>query len=120
MSEIKFVCGQYQSEFLVKDSEEWKNRDGESVMAESEVEILFSGQANEGSKKFLLWGEVEECKDGWSRVFEARVGHLWVPIQAQVGEQICVSYSEITEEDQYGNVFLKEVVFHELKAKRIL
>lgn len=67
----------------------------------------------------LLWGQVREptddtgrshkdirSTDGWSALFEARIGWLWVPMADRVraGGRVAVEAVEYHREDEHGNV----------------
>lgn len=56
---------------------------------------------------YVLWGKARETRDGWTRLFEHRVGDLWVPIQLAVGDRARLSFTEyVGAPDEHGNLVI--------------
>lgn len=55
--------------------------------------------------KYYLWGKVTEKREGWARLYEARVGSIWIPAaenRAPIGSFITLHRTEYVEPSPDG------------------
>jgi len=59
-----------------------------------------------GTGQYLLWGTNKSREDGWTELFEHRVGSLWTPFAEDLGEKdrLAIGYVEYTRADTHGNM----------------
>jgi CRISPR-associated protein (TIGR03984 family) len=76
--------------------------------------VPLHGESGATHSQYLLWGQVAEAAQGWSRLHDFRIGSLWAPVAAPVGGRIAVHYREYVDAgDDNGNL---QVVAERLTA----
>ncbi|MCL2455400.1 MAG: CRISPR-associated protein Csx19 [Micrococcales bacterium] len=56
----------------------------------------------------LFWGRAAEVRDGWTRLADARIGSLWVPVVVDPGFYVSLDVVEYTRTDGHGNTAVAE------------